>query len=340
MLLLAALDAGSLEEIEKQYDVTRHPRWDDSTISETDLTAILTEARPEALVVEAQALTRAVLAQVPSLKFIASVRTTPANIDLEACRDLGIKVSSAPGRNAVAVVEMTIAFMLDCARMIPQAYYAIKRHAITLPVGAPPRNNAKDVIWVHPQIAVPAYVLFKGMEITGKTLGLVGFGVIGKMIVPKAKAFAMRVLVFDPYVSEEAAQAAGAEKVSLDELLAQADFVSLHAKTTPETTGMMGMPQFKKMKPSAFLINTARGSLIKQDELAQALGDKVIAGAALDVFESEPLYENSPLIGLDNLIMTPHIGGATYDVIRHQSQLVLANALAFAAGNEMPNQVR
>lgn len=337
MLLLAEVDAPSLAEMEKAYAITRHPRWAENAIPEADLIGILNEEAPEAVVIEAQAFTANVLEKATSLKFIASVRTTPANIDLDACRKLGVKVSTAPGRNAVAVVEMTVAFMLDCARMIPQAHLAIKNRQVTLPKGMPPRDNAKDVIWVHPHIQPPPYVKYKGIEITGKTLGLVGFGAIGRMLVPKAKAFDMRVLVYDPYVNADAAKAAGAEKMELDELLAEADFVSLHAKTTPQTEKMMGMAQFKRMKPTAYLINTARGALVNQPDLVQALRDKVIAGAALDVYENEPLYEDADIIDLDNIILTPHIGGATRDVERHQSEMVLANAMAYAAGRDLPN---
>lgn len=340
MLLLAELDAESLKALEKHYDIARHPRWEENAISEAELADILVETGPEALVVEAQPLTAAVLEKAKSVRLITSVRTTPANIDLECCRRLGILVSTAPGRNAVAVVEMTIAFMIDVARMIPQSYYDIKRRGITLPAGVPPRDNDKDVIWVHPHIKNPPYMKYKGVEITGKTLGLFGFGAIGRMLVPKAKAFDMKVAIYDPYVDEAAAKAAGVEKCELDDMLARADFVSLHAKVTPETKHVMNMERFKKMKRSAYLVNTARGGLVKEADLIKALREKVIAGAAIDVYENEPLYGDYELIDLDNLVMTPHIGGSTHDVVRHQSELVEANALAYAEGKPLPNRAK
>lgn len=339
LLLLAELDAATQERLEQHYQVQPHPRWSENAIPEEELLAILRQEGPEVLVVEAQALTKKVLEGAPGLKFIASVRTTPANIDLECCRALGIQVSTAPGRNAVAVVEMAVAFMLDCARSIPQAHHDIKTHGVTLPRDCPPRDNEKDVIWVHPHFTTPPYVKYKGMEISGKILGLIGFGAIGKLLAPKARAFDMRVAVYDPYVDAATAAKWEVEKLDFDAVLAQSDFVSLHAKVTPETTGMIGMAQLKKMKPSAFLINTARGALIKQDDLVEALRNRVIAGAALDVFEKEPLYENDPIIELDNVILTPHIGGATQDVVRHQSEMVLANAIAYAEGKPLPHSV-
>lgn len=339
MLSIAALDPEIRKDLEKEYDIFQHPRWQDNSIAEEELTDILVKAAPEVLVLEAQALTRKVLEKVPSLKMVASVRTTPANIDLDCCRERGILVSTSPGRNAVAVVEMTIAFMINCARMFPQAYYDIRTRAITLPVGTPPRET-KDILWEHPTFEKPPYIKYSGREITGKTMGMVGFGAIAKMIVPKAKVFDMRVLTYDPYVDAATAAAHGVKKVSLEELLAESDYVSLHTKVTAETRHMIGLKQIKLMKPTAYLINTARGGLINQPELVQALRERVIAGAAIDVYESEPLFSDSPLLELDNLFMTPHIGGATQDVIRHQSELVQGNVMAYATGKPLPHQVK
>lgn len=340
LLLLAPLEAFALETIEQHYEVYLHERWADQAIAEDDLIAMLEEHRPLVLVLEAQPLTEKVLTRaVPFLKGIASVRTTPANIDLDCCRRLGIKVSTSPGRNAMAVVEMAIGLMLCCARMIPQAYMAVKSNACTLEPGTPRNEGGKDVIWHHPAITPPAYIRYRGIELSGKTLGLVGFGAIARMLVPVVKGFSMRVLVCDPYVSDEAASGAGVEKRELDALLAESDFVSLHAKVTPETVDMMNMDKFRRMKKTAYLINTARGALVRERDLYAALKERLFAGAALDVFESEPLYRDCPLLELDNLIVTPHIGGATADVVRHQSKMVAANAVAFVKGEAMPNQV-
>ncbi len=339
-LLLAELDSGSLERIRERFDVVQHERWREQGISEDDLIAILNDLRPAVVALEAQPLTDKILtAAAPYLKAVTSVRTTPANVDLDAARRLGIAVSSAPGRNAMAVVEMAMGLMLCCARMIPQAYMDVKTRGITIPPGTPRNESGKDVVWHSPAIAVPAYFKYSGVEISGKTLGLVGFGAIGKMLAPKARAFDMRVLVFDPYVTQETADSFGVEKRELDNLLAEADFVSLHAKVTPETTNLMNRDRFRRMKKTAYLINTARGALIDETALREALLDGVIAGAALDVYEFEPLYSDSPLLDLDNLIVTPHIGGATRDVVRHQSRLVADNAIAFANGEKLPNQV-
>lgn len=338
-LLLAELDPDALAELRNYYDVTQHERYKDQAICEDDLIAILDALKPTVMALEAQPLTDKVLsAAAPYLKAITSVRTTPANIDLAAAKRLGIQVSSAPGRNAMAVVEMAVGLMLACARMIPQAYMDVKNRGITIPPGTPRNETGKDVVWHSPVITVPAYYKYCGLEISGKTLGLVGLGAIAKMLVPKARAFDMRVLAYDPYVSEAAAAELGVEMRDLDGVLSDADFVSLHAKVTPETVNIMNLERFGKMKKSAYLINTARGALVNERDLMRALSEGMIAGAALDVFEFEPLYSDSPLLDLDNLIVTPHIGGASKDVIRHQSRLVLNNAIAFAEGKPLPNQ--
>lgn len=339
-LLLAELDPQSLAELGKHYDVVQHERWRDQAIGEDDLIAILDGLKPVAMALEAQPLTDKVLGAASAyLKAVTSVRTTPANVDLDAARRLGIQVSSAPGRNAMAVVEMAMGLLIACARMIPQAYMDVKTRGITIPPGTPRNEDGKDVVWHSPALKVPAYFKYSGVEISGKTLGLVGFGAIGRMLVPKAKAFDMRVLVYDPYVPADVAAGLGVEKRELDDLLAEADFVSLHAKVTPETAGLMNRERFAKMKKTAYLVNTARGALVDEPALIKALTEGLIAGAALDVFEHEPLYADSPLLELDYLIVTPHIGGATKDVVRHQSRLVLNNAIAFAQGKPLPNRV-
>ncbi len=330
------MDPVSIEAVSEYYEIIRHPNWRD-TARPGVMAAVLGEVNPDALAVESQPLDAAAMEKAPTLKLIASVRAKPANIDTEYCSGRGIVVTNAPGRNAMAVVEMTMALILNAARNIPLAYHTLRQGRMVLPAGTPPRENRTDVIWSHPSLDCSPYVVFKGMEIAGKTLGLIGFGTIGKLVASRAKAFEMRVLVFDPYVHKRDLDALGVEPCLFDEILAQSDFVSLHAKVTPETRHFLGWDEFKKMKPTAILVNTARGALVDQDALVRALREKVIAGAALDVFESEPLTDDSPLLAMDTVIVTPHIGGATRDVVVHQSRLVCQNAIAYAMGQTPPN---
>lgn len=341
---MVEVDAPTLAEFEKHFEVTKFSKatagLKGGNASGPEVTEHFRALRPEVAVIEMEPVTGETLdAGLPELKLVACVRATPTNIDVAAAAARGILVTNAPGRNANAVVEMTLGFIICLARFIPQTHRLIMDGKLTVRPGTP--LDEKDVLWQNPALTYNPYVLYRGMEIEERTLGLVGFGIIGRMLAPKAGALGMRVVCFDPFVDRESMAADGAEKAdSLDELLAAADFVSLHAKATPETRGMIGWERLNRMKRSAYLINTSRGALVDEAALVRALGEKVIAGAALDVFEREPLYDDSPLLGLDNLIMTPHIGGATRDTVRHQSRIVLANVRAYLGGLEPPNACR
>lgn len=330
------------ERVEKDFEIVfeRSRELDLDAMKPDFVSRILREKSVNVVVVEAQPLSRAVIEEGRALRLIASVRTTPSNVDLDAARERGILVTRSPARNAIAVAEFTIAQILNCARMIPYAYTALRYGEYMLPAGTVPRADTKDVIWSHPALPVKPYAVFKGREIFGSLLGIVGYGSIGRLVAERALALGMRVEFFDPYAP---ASLSGTETVaranSLEELLARADFVSLHAKTTPETTGMINKGALSKMKPTAYLINSARGALIRQADLVQALKDGAIAGAALDVFETEPLVLGDEILDLNNLIYTPHIGGATRDVIRHHSESVWRNLDAFRAGEPLPDLI-
>lgn len=336
---MVEVDAPSLAELERHFEVfpfSKAAGNKDERIDEAAVLRHMREVRPEVAVIELEPFTAEVVrASLPELKFIACARATPTNIDIATCDAAGVMVTSAPGRNAQAVVEMTLAFVLCLARFIPQVHHELKCRRMTLPPGTP--RDQKDILWQHTLLKQNPYVLYRGIEIDGRVLGLIGFGIIGRMITPKAKALGMRVLAHDPFVTAGDMAAVGAEKIDLDGLLAASDFVSMHAKPTSETRGMMNWERFNRMRRDAYFINTARGALVDQDALVRALSEGVIAGAALDVYDQEPQYEDSPLFGLDNLVMTPHIGGATKDVYRHQSRLIMQNVSAYLEGRRPPN---
>ena len=338
---MVELDPRTRLFLAERFDVAYFSKGEegrDRAADEEETLAHVARFKPEVAVIEQEPFTeRVVAAAAPELKLIASVRAAPNNVDVKACSARGVAVTNAPGRNAVAVVEMTIGFMICLARFIPQTHHELRCRRLSLKPGTP--VNAKDILWQHPDLKINPYVLYRGIELDGRVLGLVGFGIIGSQLAVKAKALGMRVLVADPYVDAGRVAAAGAELAGLDALLREADFVSLHAKVTPETRGMFGRKQFAMMKPEAYFINTARGALVAQDDLVEALRNGTIAGAALDVFDQEPLYDDSPLFDLDNLVMTPHIGGATMDGIKHHSRLVLANIQAYLEGVTPPNLV-
>lgn len=342
MLLLAEMDEPTQAELENDFDIVRFGRAagePNAYIDEDAVLGLVEDSRPEVAVVELEPMTdRVVTAAAPDLRLIACSRATPTNIDLAACARDEVMVTNAPGRNANAVVEMTLGLILCLARFIPQTHHEIKCRRLTLPPGTP--VDRKDVLWQHVDLVQNPYRLYRGIEVEGRRLGLVGFGIISRMLSPKAAGLGMEIVSYDPFVAAGEMATYGVAKMeTLDALLSTADFVSVHAKPTPATIGMIGAAQFAKMKPGAFFINTSRGALVDQGALVQALRERRIAGAALDVYDYEPQYHDSPLLDLDNLVMTPHIGGATKDVTRHQSRILKANIAAYLSGDAPPNLV-
>jgi D-3-phosphoglycerate dehydrogenase len=236
------------------------------------------------LVRSATRVTAELLAQAPRLRVVGRAGVGVDNIDLDAATRRGVLVMSTPGGNAVSVAEHTFALLLALARQVPQHDAAIRAGR-----------------WEK---------LSAGTELRGKTLGLIGLGRVGGEVARRARAFEMRVLAYDPYISESAAVELQAELVPLKELLAQSDFVSLHTALSPATQNLIRAETIAQMKRGARLINAARGELVDEAALAAALRSGHLAGAAVDVFAEEPA-KNSPLVGLPNVIATPHVAGST-----------------------------
>lgn len=207
------------------------------------------------------------------------------NVDVAAATDKGVMVINAPQSNTLSAAEHTMALLLAQARNVPQADAALKQ-------GRWERSK-----WT-------------GVELADKTLGIIGLGRIGKLVAQRALAFGMRLVAYDPFVTPERARQINVEMLSLDDVMAQSDFVTLHLAKTPETIGLINSELLKKAKPTLRIINVARGGIIDEADLAEALSDGTIAGAAIDVFDSEPTTE-SPLFALDNIVVTPHLGAST-----------------------------
>lgn len=266
--------------------------------------ALLAETRnADILVTEIENCTGELIAQSPNLKFIGCCRNNPVNIDLAAATQRGIPVVFTPGRNAQAVAEMTVAMMIIIARQMDRALIDVRQGK-----------------W-RPDVRF-SYLEYKGYELEGKTVGILGLGAIGRKVKRLCEAFDMNALVYDPYLEKEPGCASLAKFASLEAALRQADFVTIHVPDTPETMGMIGKTQLEMMKPTAYLINTGRGRHVDQDALVEALKNKRIAGAALDVYNKEPLPLDHPYFMLDNVLLLPHIGGATFEVISKHSQIV------------------
>jgi D-3-phosphoglycerate dehydrogenase len=231
-------------------------------------------------------ITRESLARADRLRVIGRAGVGVDNIDVEAATERGIAVLNAPSGNTISAAELTLALLLALVRQVPAADSSMKR-------GEWDRRS------------------FRGIELYGKTLGLVGAGRIGGEVARRARGFGMHVIAFDPYLSEERARAAQIELASLDEVLARADILSLHTPLTERTRNLIDAAALQKLRRGAYLVNAARGGVVDEGALHDALVSGHLAGAALDVFEAEPLPADHPLRGLENVVMTPHLGAAT-----------------------------
>ena len=270
----------------------------------------------DALIVRsAVKVTKDLIKKAPKLRVVGRAGVGVDNVDLPAATNGGILVMNTPGGNAVSVAEHTLGLMLAMARSIPNA-----------------SQSTKAGKWEKRK--------FIGHELRGKTLGIAGLGSIGREVVLRARPFGMKIIATDPYVSSQQAEDLNVTLVDTPTLFAQADFITLHVALTPETTKMVNKETLAKMKPSACIVNCARGELIDLDDLNQALSAGQLAGAALDVFEPEPLPADHPLLAQPNLIATPHIGGSTEEAqeivgirIAEQVAEYLKNGVAINAVN-------
>lgn len=274
----------------------------------------------EILLVHGAPVTDAVLDASPNLKLVGVARGGPVNVDLAAASDRGIAVITAPGRNADAVADLTLAYMVMLARGIMTGVEFVARG-----------GRVGDSAFEGAQ--------FFGHELGGHVLGLVGYGNVGSRVARRALAFGMPVLVYDPYVAADQVESPGIEMTDLDELLARSDFVSLHARVTPETVDFFDAKKFGKMKRGAFFINSAREALVDEQALYKALVSKHLAGTALDVLKPWPEDTPSPLVSLPNVIITPHIGGATHEAALRGVQILAAQIDRYLAGQPMQHVV-
>ncbi|HTD09218.1 MAG TPA: phosphoglycerate dehydrogenase [Solirubrobacteraceae bacterium] len=266
--------------LREHFDVELGIEWSNEDLAER------IDAYDGIVIRSATKMTADLIARATRLRAIGRAGVGVDNVDVEAATKRGIVVANAPESNVVTAAEHTMALLLALARNVPQAYAALME-------GKWDRSK------------------YSGVELYEKTLGVVGFGRIGQLVAQRARGFNMRVLAFDPFVSAERYRELGVDKAdSVEDIYAQADFITIHLPKTPETEGFIDAAAFAKMRDGVRLLNVARGGLIDEDALKDALDAGKVAGVALDVFKSEPMTEH-PLFGYTNVIATPHLGAST-----------------------------
>jgi len=306
---------------------TLHVPWpDEPLVADAEVKEYLGDPQAVAALVKgAQVLlthvgpvTQAVIEAGDALRIIGCCRGGPVNVNVAAASAARIPVVNAPGRNSLAVVEFTVGLILAECRGIGRAHAALSKG-----------------VWLGDLYRYDR----TGRELRGQTIGLVGLGAVAQLLVPYLQPFGLRVIAFDPFVTPERFAELGVEAVSFEELLRQSDIVSLHARVTPQTAGMMGAAQFAAMKRGSYLINTARGPLVDYDALYTALASGHLAGAGIDCFPEEPPPANWPLLSLPNVTLTPHIAGSSQGSAQRGAEDVVLDVANWLAGRPLQRLV-
>jgi D-3-phosphoglycerate dehydrogenase / 2-oxoglutarate reductase len=284
------------------------------------------------LLVGYEKITEKVIQSAKNLKLIGVSRGNPINVNLDAINERKIPLLFTPGRNAIAAAEFTIGLMLSQARNIAKSDRSLRDGSC---LGEPlqdiyRKNPEVDVIWDID--GESPYNQLRGIELCGRTLGLIGLGNVATRVALLAKAFGMHVITFTPDGDMVRAKDLGIKIVPLDQVFSESDFISVHCSVTSKTNSIIDNAAFEKMKPTTFLINTARASMIDQKALVNALQKHQIAGAALDVFWYEPLPKNHPLLKMNNVILTPHLAGSTNETPERHSRILVDDVFAWMDG--------
>jgi D-3-phosphoglycerate dehydrogenase len=305
ILVSDKLGSAALDKLREYPDVTVDVK---TGLSRDELIAIIPEY--DALIVRSGTqVTSDVLAAGKKLRVVGRAGVGVDNIDVKSATMNGVVVMNTPGANSIATAELTMGLMMAVSRNIPQAHASVS-------AGEWRRGD------------------FVGGQLYRKVLGVIGFGRVGKLVAARAKAFGMDVLAYDPIALEETGRELGVMLVELDELLAQADYVTLHAALTPETTKLINADTIRQMKDGAILINAARGKLVDEEALAQALRSGKLAAAAVDVYSAEPPPTSNPLISLPNVVHIPHLGASTREAEREVGIQIAGQVVAALRGTD------
>ena len=329
ILITAPFHESGIDKLEKHCEVA-YENWRDTGKFEFSPGALidrLNTGKVDILVTEADEVDSEVIEKT-QLKLIASCRGTPVNVDAEAAASRKIPIIYAPHRNADAVADLTVTLMLMATRKILQADRLL-------------RSGFFDASELDEEGLAGFFNRFQGAEMSGLTVGIIGFGAIGSGVARRLHlGFGSRILYYDPYVPKDNRdiRLTKAKSVSLEELFRTSDLVTIHTPPIAETEGLVGEKEFAMMKPTAYFFNLARSYCIDENALYEAVRNKQIAGAGLDVFDREPVDSDNRFLPIDDVIVTPHIGGNTIDVVRHQSDMICTDIMNFIEGRPLRNQ--
>lgn len=288
-----------VNEIFRQYDLEIIENKNGRTLTKEEMLCLCSDV--DGVIVGIDPMDEEVLRNAPKLKAISKYGVGLDNIDLKVAEELGIKIRKAEGTNSRSVAELTVGLFFALSRNLPKVVY-----------------NVKNYVWER----------YIGCELLGKTVGIIGFGAIGREVAKMCRGIGMQVMAYDPYINaSELIERLNVKMTDIEEILEKADFVTLHLPLNNETKHLINRETLRKMKREAFLVNTARGELVDEEALYEALKEGIIAGAAEDVFSQEPPPKESKLLSLDNFMLTPHIGAYTKEATERMAIVSVKNLI-------------
>lgn len=314
LVITAAFDPVQIDDLREHFTVhSVEPSIAGGSLSSRGIDDLLSTA--EVVITELDQVDEASLAKAPHLRAVVSCRANPVNVDIAACTSRGIPVLTTPARNAEVTADLAFTLLLMTVRHAGQA-----------------ERWLRDGNWSSDDVFEP-YSLFRGIQLSGRTLGILGGGAVGKGVLRRARGFGMDVMVYDPFLSE-GAFGDEARIAPLDDVLANSDIVTLHVPLMEETISLLGARELSLIRPGSFLINAARAALIDEEALVSAVTERRLAGVGLDVFWQEPTTTDHPLFASDIVTMTPHIAGASDDVIREHSRIAVDGLTEWREGRQ------
>lgn len=311
IVITAPFSEGVIACLEKKHEVLFCPQSESQCLHTPEtLHNFLLTARAEAFICESDVINSIVLEGLDRLKIICVCRAGLNDVDIAACTAKGIAVTNTPGRNAAAVADLAVAMFISVARFMSAGERALRE------------GKWDDGL----------YFSMRGIELSGRTAAFIGFGAVPRQLVKRLTAFEMDFIAYDPYVSAEDMKEIGVEKVSFEDVFRRGDFVSNHLPLVASTRGLIDKRVIDLMKPTAYFVNTGRAATVNDDDIIEALRQHRIAGGAFDVYSEEPLPLDSPYLELDNVVLLPHLGGASLDVVKNHSKMVAEDIELFCSG--------